>query len=349
MSLFNTALPRALVQFFLPRVSFQSLRSLHKKNTEIHFETLDQLKSQWDQVHARFNKQGYVVLNPKVCDEKLTLQVSRLFGKIQNHKRSFNQDGIVEIRSESLGKEDYHVTSNIGFFPHTDGAYLQGMYVKDHRSYRIGPPKIVVLQCVKRSNKGGVNFLVDGKKILESLLKNHPDTVPIYFSNCVNMYRQNHLLVESSIFHLSHKKVSMRYSYDKDLYIPQGVAAALAFFDNDYVKNPQFSTSIDLKERQILVFDNERFLHGRTAVEGDRCFRRIWVFDDKYEMELVNPKGLAYYGLKDKHNELLDFYKKYALIEDKEDRSHTKVSTGIQLSKTQMKKLETLIQKKLFF
>lgn len=298
----------------------------------IAFQTIPALTRQWLHVQRIFSKNGYVILSPPTSDPEIALRVSRLFGPIQGHIRA-PLDGVVEIRSQSIGKNGKQVVSDLPFFAHTDGAYLQGIAATDGKVYRVSPPKMVALQCVQPAKRGGVSFLVDGHKILSDLSRTNPSMITKLSESSIAMCRDSHLLAHAPVigklptgFH------ALRFSYDRDLHASKETLRILSLFNRRYVQNSSYITHLPLKEREILVFDNHRLLHGRTGVEGDRLLRRIWIQDETLSTPVENPQGLPYFGSIENSTLAFERFKPYLGVKPWFSSPKVEaISTGIRL------------------
>jgi alpha-ketoglutarate-dependent taurine dioxygenase len=265
----------------------------------IAFESIKQLLQQEPLLQSRFRKFGYLILQAPTADRELLFNVARLFGKVQGHVRS-PLDGIVDVKSHFSDAADKQVNSKLPFFAHTDGHYLEGMAQQNNSVVRVVPPKIILLQCVQPAVEGGESFLVDAKAILLEMTKKRSPLLKTLFQRpCMSICRGNHLIMDVPVFEKRPSgHFSIRFSYDNDLYAPNGIMEDLDFFNQHYISNPTFTTSLPLKERQILVIDNHRHLHGRTEVIGERLFRRIWVQDESRSSLLFSLQNdtVPYYG-----------------------------------------------------
>lgn len=301
----------------------------------INFNTIRALIQQKTDIQRQFRRQGYVILSPPTTDYSWIIDIAKLFGKIQGHSRS-PKDGVVEVYSGPEKTEDHQINSNLSFFAHTDGHYLNGLIRKHNQIFRIGPPKMVILQCVKPSIEGGENFIVDGRSILLNILQNQPHIISTLFSNtATTICRQDHLILDVPVFaKLPSGNLALRFSYDQDLYIPIQSLENIVLFNNNYVLNPAFTSSFSLKEKQILVLDNYRCLHGRTAVKGERLFRRIWVCDEEIVVRMHRPseaETVAYYTSSKGSQEALERYQDYAPIDDANKGVLKDMPVGINL------------------
>ncbi len=329
--------------------SFANQASTSHLNTaapNISFNKIGQLSQRWEEVGKAFREHGYVILTPGTSDRQMALKACRLFGKIQSHIRA-PENGVVEVRSESLGSQGKQVVSNLAFDAHTDGAYLEGMAFNLHGVYRVGPPKIVALQCVKPAFRGGESFLVDGRAILLAMLEKDPHLISTLFSrHCMSICREDHLVMDLPVFRKHPSgNLAMRFSYDRDMYAPKWAAKNLAFFNQNYILNQSFKTYISLSERQILVFDNHRHLHGRTEIEGERLFRRIWVQDEDISEKMITPKkaGTLYFGSRENATHALGKYQNYSALEQLRGRRKLeKMPIGIDLPPQAREKLAKL-------
>lgn len=329
--------------------SWYSTKAGENALSGIPFDKIDQLVQKELEITEQFHKQGYLVLSAPTSDETLLSSVARLFGKIQSHVRS-PKHGIVEIHNELSDAQNKQINSNFHFFAHTDGAYLEGMMRQGNKIFRIVPPKIIALQCVKPSSEGGISFLIDGKKILLHMIKNHPHLLTTLFSrSCTSICRESHLVMDLPIFKkLPSGNFSVRFSYDQDLHTPKWAIKDLAFFNQHYILNPGFITFCPLLEKQILVLDNHRYLHGRTEIQGNRLFRRIWVQDEKLSMEMYTPPkdDMPYFGSSENSARALNQYQPYGALNDLEEGfKYKNISVGIELSAKIRTKIEHIIRK----
>jgi hypothetical protein len=313
----------------------------------IPFNNIDQLIHKKLDIEATFRKQGYLILSAPPTDRQLLFDVARLFGKIQGHVRS-PQDGIVEIQNKVLQSQNKQVSSDFHFVAHTDGHYLEGLASQKGKTLRIIPPKIIALQCIKPAIKGGVNFLVDGKAILLSMIKNHSYLLPTLFAhNCTSICRGDLLAINLPVLKKMHSgRFSLRFSYDQDLYAPTWAKKSLDFFNKHYVSNPAFATFLSLSAKQILILDNHRYLHGRTEINGERLFRRIWVQDESLSttMHLLQKKNVPYYTSNKNPIQALAHYQPYTAIDDLKKALFEKILVGIELPSNINSRIEKILQ-----
>lgn len=161
----------------------------------------------------------------------------------------------VVVKPESKGM----VTSSHGLDFHTD----------HHKA------KFIVWYCYKQTDLGGDSILLDAEKIYQQLSENFKEqlqTIELFEHKIFPDDKKSYPLLAFD----ENGKRKYYYSFwfvkDEDKEIP----AIIEFQRLIKQSNP---TKLNLKDRDILVVDNHRILHGRTAILGskDRFLKRFWV------------------------------------------------------------------------
>lgn len=235
------------------------------------------------------HEHGYCVINPEDDSLEAFRAVAGRFGLIQFHTKS-DKTGVVgggdPINKDwQAFRDDYHGELSSDFYPHTDGSFLNGMAYIDGVARKITPPKYVILQCVSKPQFGGDNFLVDGQRIYNDLLVNHPDILRILMtSGSVTYCRDDLLSIDCSVFEkVNENKLRIRYRYDSTAFSREWASSAFQYIQDKYSTNPDYITNISLEPGEILVMDNLRVLHARhqfTDGNMKRKVRRLWIADD---------------------------------------------------------------------
>lgn len=296
-------------------------------------------------IKTSIREKGYYVIQKSSSKEEDIIAFSKFFGKIQGNK-SCNTQGISSVISEKLAKNKSGIISDSLFFPHTDGAYLKGINFSNDYPRKLMPPKFVLLQCVKGASKGGESVLIDSQKILKDLIqKDKKNILKILFSNCTN-YKHNDIIgLDLPVFSkVEFTSYSIRWSYDRELYIEPEAIEAVNEFNDQYIMNNDYKISLKLNSGQILAIDNKRMLHGRNQFYGNRFFRRLWICDDVMSTPLINVQtNLPYYQTKRAYadNPYLDF----APIKQGQSSNDTplEVPSGINITKEESKKLKNML------
>jgi hypothetical protein len=287
----------------------------------------------WPVIKKSLEVRGFAVVSLPDSEISTLKAVASLFGPIQRHVRN-PIDGITEIAGNVSSKKG-QVDSCIEFFPHTDGHYLRGMAQKENgKFYCVQPPHLFLLQCVKQAPEGGINVLVDGAKILRDLIAKDKKLIgPLFSGKGTAIRRGEHLVCDVPVFsRLSPQTYALRFSYDRDFYCTSPLKDLFARFNAHYVLNQQYSSYHLLKPCQILIADNERMLHGRTAFVGERVLRRVWIH--KKATQLITTTENTHFESQPTQNDPLQ---KFAAYSKKGRRSIAlpPINTGIHLSNEQ--------------
>jgi hypothetical protein len=161
----------------------------------------------------------------------------------------------VIVKPESRGM----VTTSLGLDFHTD----------HHKA------KYILWYCHKQTDLGGDSIFIDADKIFSQLTEeeqNELTHIKLFEHKIFPGDKDNNPFVEidekgKRIFYYSFWLVK-----DEDKQNP----AFLKF--QTFIKETE-PTKINLKEKDILIVDNHRIFHGRTAIEGskDRFLKRYWL------------------------------------------------------------------------
>jgi hypothetical protein len=267
--------------------------------------------TQWPAIKNALEVRGFALLT--LPDSEITTfkAVASLFGPIQRHARN-RIDGITEIAG-NVPSTKGQVASCIEFFPHTDGHYLRGMARTNNGKFTcVQPPHLFLLQCIKQAPEGGINVLVDGAKILRAMIERDKKLIgPLFSGKGTAILRGEHLACDVPVFNpLSPKRYALRFSYDRDFFCASPLKEIFAKFNAHYVLNQQYSSYHLLKPCQILIADNERMLHGRTAFVGERVLRRIWIH--KKSSEMLSIAENTHFGSQPTQNDPLQKFSAYS-------------------------------------
>lgn len=170
----------------------------------------------------------------------------------------------IEPRVESPG-ENLRGFTRSRLAPHTD------------RATAADPPRIVAILCEKQSHSGGTSLLLDGQRLMPSLIAGSGvDEVHIRDTLLIHQYSTGEMwpVFRQPISDLSY---AIRYR-DDDIAAPvcHGDPQLVALLRGLILK---LVVPHLLGPGQGYILDNHRWLHGRTAFEGDRTFRRILLSD----------------------------------------------------------------------
>lgn len=247
---------------------------------------------------------GYCVVRcPDTHPDRL-VGLGRLFGPLQMHERADNR-GIVEVTNKSDSMRDpkqFLGLSDGNFPPHTDGAYIDILYTSDDNTINhLSPPAILILQVVVPADSGGETILVDTQRIFNDLQQNRnlsralAQNAYIFARTSLRagpfpIYRMGETGHVYCRFREDVEAIESHHGYVSDLF-------------SNYFANPFYETRFTPIEGNLLVVDNLRMLHARTAFRmnsGDkfRILRRVWVADHwrHLNMNLANGAPLRAAG-----------------------------------------------------
>lgn len=218
------------------------------------------------EVFTKFNHWGFVILEFKSCEHprQALLSLQNLFGSIIYHDHS-DSDGIVPV-TPIPNQPDYINTTNQDQPLHTDGAF------------EVEPPRIVALQCEVAAQDRGYSRILSGETLYEYLVHKSPESlVALFEADAFNIIRGNKKL-SRPIFESINQKIHLAFRFDKTVTTFVKSQAQKAFnLAVDFMTNPQNQLIFKLRENQILVQDNTRVMHGRTAFTGARKLNRLWL------------------------------------------------------------------------
>lgn len=253
--------------------------------------SLKDLKKSSDFIIKNFidNKfsEGFVVINNlktnnyKVKIIKFAKSIGTL--RAQNRKKDkiikvMPKKNINKIKNQ-LSKIRYHQT-NIGGSIHTDGPQLTKT------------PKYLIMGCYKNSKKGGETLVSDSSKIYNFLKKNKPKLLDelckkIYFERRGFGKRKNYCF-KKPIFLKKNNELVFRYLKEyiyggfflNKKNLNKNLELALKYLDK-LLNNHIYQKKIKLNDGDIILINNHRFAHGRTAFKveknNSRLIYRIWV------------------------------------------------------------------------
>lgn len=260
-------------------------------------KTVPNLHHDWltiSQDDARFFKAvkdfltyGFIIIdNTPVAPESI-LAVATRFGYV----RDTNFGRYFEVYSRPNANDLAYTSHAIG--PHTDNPYRDPV------------PGIQLLHCLYNDSKGGESTLVDSLAVLNQLRQEEPKgyellaTVPIRFRffDADTSLISYHTIIETDD---SHNVLGIHYSPRLDD-LPLLPEPTLQLFQrarnrlNALLNDPQYEIEFKLKTGQLMMFDNNRVLHGRRAFDpstGKRHVQGCYIDRDapKSHYQLLNKK-----------------------------------------------------------
>ena len=253
---------------------------LKKKPTIIYKKDIFETKAMYDSLQD-FYKYGFVIFKNVPLEDNFIIKFANSIGTIRptNFGESFSVKSVPE-------PNDLAYTS-IALTPHTDNPYRKPI------------PCIQLLHCLENEVKGGLSTLVDGFAVAEHLKKNHKDLFKILTETKVRFrFIDKTIILENwgELIELNenNKVKQVRYSTRLD-YVPaleknklEKFYKARKLIANLYASE-KFEIRFKLEKGDLLMMDNHRLLHGRTAYdpsEGKRYLKGCYIDHDSSEGKL---------------------------------------------------------------
>ncbi len=228
---------------------------------------------------AHIDRFGFGLLENVPSEPGTILDVVGLFGYV----RETNYGPIFDVRVESNPANLAFTSATIGM--HTDNPYRDPV------------PGLQLLHCLVNDSDGGETQLVDGFAVAERLRADHLDAFEILTETSVEFR-----FVEAGLVDLWHRTPLISMSGDtitEIRYNSRSVQAfdlppekMVTFYDayrllGEALHEPSAKIQFRLEPGQLMVFDNQRVLHGRSSYkEGQRHLQGCYADKDSLTSKL---------------------------------------------------------------
>ena len=216
---------------------------------------------------TKFLTFGFVVLSGVPSQSGQVLKVGSTFG----HVRSTNFGDLFDVRSVPQANDLAYTSVELG--AHTDNPY------------RTPAPGVQLLHCLTNQTTGGLSTLVDGLAVAHALRERDPEafavltTTPVRFrfwdvdTELTASAPPIELDVTGAVraIHMS-PRLDFVPLFEKprlDAYY-----RARRVFDH-LLRDPSFEIKFLLNDGDLVMFDNARLLHGRTAFDPSEGLRHL--------------------------------------------------------------------------
>ena len=238
-------------------------------NDLVRYESLPSLQDKQNQLRylERLRDYGFVVLTDVPAESGATETAAATVGllRITNY-------GVYELISRP--NPQLAGDTSVALAPHTDEPYRQH------------PPGITFFHVLVQSDEGGDSILIDGLHVAETLRSEDPEAFRLLSSVPVDFHR---VLAEGRIFRASAPIIRLDQSGNvSGLRLLDRGTAPFDLAENEvdsYYRAYRKLLSILYDKRnclvvkilpgQVLVFNNQRLLHGRTAFDGSKSLRHV--------------------------------------------------------------------------
>ena len=236
----------------------------------------------------KFYKYGFSILKNTPVKNNFVLKFANSIGVVRttNFGTLFSVKSIINKNDKRKTNDDLAYTS-YPLASHTDNPYRKPI------------PGIQILHCIKNDSKGGHSTLTDGFAVAEYLRKKHKNffklltTVKIRFS-----YVGKNTILENwgetieldKNNSLKRVRLSPRLDYVPVLKKDQlnQFYKARSFFIK-LCNSRKFMIQFKLEPGDLIIMDNYRTLHGRTAFSmnvGERCLEGCYIDHDSAESKM---------------------------------------------------------------
>jgi gamma-butyrobetaine dioxygenase len=228
--------------------------------------TLDEEEARLTAVET-FLTHGVVIMRNLATDPECILEVALRFG----HVRETNFGRLFEVYSRPGSNDLAYRPVPLG--AHTDNPYREPV------------PGVQLLHCLVNETTGGWSTLVDSLSVAEALREEDPEGLQLLASTPVRFrfIDANEELIEQRPIvqrDINGRMTGMHYSPRLD-YLPLLDAATTRRLQrarrrlSELFADPRFELRFPLRAGELMMFNNSRVLHGRTAYDPNEGRRHL--------------------------------------------------------------------------
>jgi len=216
---------------------------------------------------TRLLQEGLVFLDEVPITEAAILEVMPLVGRVLETNYGYTFD----VRS--LPQPENLAYSDLGLGLHTDNPYREPV------------PGFQALHALLVSSEGGDSLFADGFALAAQLRASAPEAFAQLTMNAVPFHYRSgdaELRAERPLIQLSVRGEVTALHYNSRSIAPLNLAARAAppFYDAyrqlaTLLRDPRWQLRTRLEAGTLVVFDNQRILHGRTAFSSARHPRHL--------------------------------------------------------------------------
>ena len=266
----------------IPKIKWDS--SLKEIKNFKYQENFFESKEMYDLLIS-FYKYGFVIIKDIPTHDNFIVKFANSIGSV----RSTNFGEYFNVRSKP-DPNDLAYTS-LALAPHTDNPYRKPV------------PCIQLLHCIESEVTGGFSTLVDGYTVTEDLKKEYFDFYKILSEIKVRFrFTDKEVVLEdwSELIKLDENKdfKQVRFSPRLD-YVPILEKDKLDLYYkarkklSEMYNSDKYRIEFKLSPKDLIMMDNHRLLHGRTAYEtkeGNRFLQGCYIDYDSTEGKLRHLK-----------------------------------------------------------
>ena len=232
-----------------------------------------------------FYKYGFVVIKDIPTEDNFIVKFANSIGSV----RRTNFGEYFDVKSKP-NPNDLAYTS-LALAPHTDNPYRNPV------------PCIQLLHCIVSEVSGGLSTLVDGYTVTEDLKNQNPDFYKILSEVKVKFkFIDKDVILEdwSELIKLNDDKSLKQIRFSPRLdFVPILEKEKLDLYYrarkklSEMYNSDKYRIEFKLEEKDLMMMDNYRLLHGRTAYktsEGNRFLQGCYIDYDSTEGKLRHLK-----------------------------------------------------------
>ncbi|CDX31358.1 putative Gamma-butyrobetaine dioxygenase [Mesorhizobium sp. SOD10] len=212
---------------------------------------------------------GIAMLTGVPAEPEATLRVAGRYGPV----RETSYGKVFDL----ISRPDARVAGETARaqIPHTD------------EPFRYSPPGFIFFHAIRTgAGSGGTSLMVDGFQVAERMRRNRPELFDLLTRHGVTFHREHtgevFFSAEAHVISLDASGAVTGIRYNDRCLAPQagpidkvdGLIAALAELTR-LICDPANQFQHQLQPREVLVFDNQRVLHGRTEFDPTLAIRHL--------------------------------------------------------------------------
>ena len=224
------------------------------------YQTLKNSKKDLHSLLCHVRDYGYGLLENVPTEPATVLEVVKMFGYIRNT----NYGALFEVRAEPDPANLAFTKLGIGM--HTDNPYRDPV------------PGLQLLHCLINESDGGESQLVDGFAVAEKIRKKHPEAFSLLSTQPVRFryldkgsadLEATSPLIETNpqgevIAFRYNSRSAQTFTFSSEIMADYYNAYRLL---GELLHEPEARIEFRLDAGQLIIFDNQRVLHGRSAYE----------------------------------------------------------------------------------
>ena len=228
-----------------------------------------------------FYKYGFVIIKNIPTNDNFIVKFANSIGSVR--RTNFGEYFNVKSKADP---NDLAYTS-LGLSPHTDNPYRNPV------------PCIQLLHCIESEVTGGLSTLVDGYTVTEELKIKNPEFYKILSEVKVRFkFIDKHVVLEdwSELIKLNDDQTLKQVRFSPRLdYVPILEKRKLDLYYrarkklSEMYNSDKYRIEFKLEPKDLIMMDNYRLLHGRTAYEtkeGNRFLQGCYIDYDSTEGKL---------------------------------------------------------------